>query len=88
MSTARCSGPSLPPNPPQNIAQELEIAFSRDTDSLIQIFDVIRDWTLLRYHVCKNSEHRKGARAREKMESPNPSHRATGEAAENLKGHE
>jgi hypothetical protein len=56
-------------------------------DSLIQIFDAIRDWTLLRYHVCKSGEHRKGARARKKMESPKPSHRATGEAAENLKGH-
>jgi hypothetical protein len=88
VSAAHCSGPSLPSNPLHNIAQELEIAFSRDTESLIQIFDAIRDWTLLRYHVRKSSEHRKGARAREKMESPKPSHRATGEAAENLKGHE
>jgi len=35
-------------------------------ESLIQIFDAIRDWALLRYHVCESSEHRKGARAREK----------------------
>jgi hypothetical protein len=55
-------------------------------ESLIQISDAIRDWALLRYHVCETSEHRKGARAREKMESPKPSHRATREAAENLKG--
>ncbi len=55
-------------------------------ESLIQIFDAIRDWALLRYHVCESSEHRKGARAREKMESPKPSHRSKGEAAENLKG--
>ena len=33
-------------------------------ESLIQIFDAIRGWALLRYHVCESSEHRKGARAR------------------------
>ena len=57
-------------------------------ESLIQIFDAVRDWALLRYHVCETSEYRKGARAREKMESPEPSYRSKGEAAENLKGHE
>jgi hypothetical protein len=33
-------------------------------ETLIQIFDAIRGWALLRYHVCESSEHRKGARAR------------------------
>jgi hypothetical protein len=57
-------------------------------ESLSQIFDAIRDWALLRYHVCETSEHRKGARVREKMENPEPPHRSKREAAENLKGHE
>ena len=52
MSTAHC-GAALPSDPLQNTARELGIAFSRDTDSLIQIFDAIRDWALLRYHPVK-----------------------------------
>ena len=51
-------------------------------------FDAIRDWALLRYHARKSSEYRKGARVREKMETPKPSHRATSESAENLNRHE
>ncbi len=43
------------------------------SESLIQTFDAIRDWALLRYHVCESSGHRKGVRAWEKIESPKPS---------------
>jgi hypothetical protein len=54
--------------------------------SLISNFEAIRHRPLFGYHICESGEHRKGAGAREKMENPKPSHRTTGEAAENLKG--
>jgi hypothetical protein len=57
-------------------------------ESLIQTFDAIRDWVLLRYHVCESSGHRKGVRAWEKIESPKSLSWAKDEVAENLKGHE
>jgi hypothetical protein len=57
-------------------------------ESLTQIFDAIRDWALLRYHVRESSEHRNGATIPEKMEYPDPSHRSKGAAAEHLKRHE
>lgn len=86
MSTAHCSGPSLPLNPLQNIAQELEIAFSPDTDPLIQIFDAIRDWALLRYHPVKAVNIEKAPQLGRKWRDVNPL--MVGEAAENLKGYE
>jgi len=86
VSTAHCGGPPLPSNPLQNIAQELEIAFSRDTDSLIQIFDAIRDWALLRYHPVKAVNIEKAPELGRKWRDVNP--RMVGEAAENLKGYE
>ena len=86
MSTAHCSGPSLPSNPLQNIAQKLEIAFSRDTDSLIQIFDAIRDWALLRYYPMKAVNIEKAPKLGRKWRDVNP--RMVGEAAENLKSYE
>jgi hypothetical protein len=59
-----------------------------EDESLIQIFDAIRDWALLRYHASESNEHRKGARVREKTKRPKRSHLTSGEVAENLKGHE
>jgi len=50
---------------------------------LIQIFEAIRHRPLLGYHICESGEHRKGAGAREKMESPKSSDRTTGGATEN-----
>ena len=86
MPTAHCSEPSLPSHPLQNIAQEPEIAFSRDTDSLIQIFDAIRDWALLRYYPVKAVNIEKAPELGRKWRDLNP--RVVGEAAENLKGYE
>ena len=86
MSTAYCGAAPLPSGPFQNISEKLEIAFSRDTDSLIQIFDAIRDWALLRYHAVKAVNIEKAPKLGRKWRDLNP--RMVGEAAENLKGYE
>jgi hypothetical protein len=47
---------------PDFVSEDRAAIFRSDSESLIQIFDAIRDWTLLRYYVCKSREYRKGAR--------------------------
>jgi hypothetical protein len=86
VSTAHCRAAPLPSGPFQNISQKLEIAFSRDTDSLIQIFDAIRDWALLGYHPVKEVNIEKASELGRKWRDVNP--RIVGKAAENLKGYE
>jgi hypothetical protein len=55
-------------------------------ESLIQIFDAIRDWALLRYHPVKAVNIEKTPELGREWRDGNP--RMVGESAENLKGHE